>query len=110
MGRLYQLAIIGQNYAPVLLFLVCLSLYISYYPYAQNFKHYMTATGETYGLEPFFYNVFPTLGSVPGAIELPAGNPFRPYVWYALAGVALVVLLRLLSRRRASRTEARGGV
>ncbi len=110
MGRLYQLAIIGQNYVPVLLFLACLALYISYYPYAQNFKHYMAATGESYGLEPFFYNVFPTLGAVPGAIELPAGNPFRPYGWYALAGVALVVLFRLLCRRRASQTEAPGGV
>ena len=44
---------------PVLLFLACAGVYLSYYPYALNFHHYMTASGEIHDFKPLFYNLFP---------------------------------------------------
>jgi len=91
-GRLFQFLTVAENYMPVLLFVACAGLYLSYYPYAQNFHHYMTATGEFHDLEPLFYNVFPNYGGPPGGNELPIGNPFHTYAWYALVGLILAVL------------------
>jgi len=85
---------------PVLLFLACAGLYLSYYPYAQNFHHYMTATGEIHDFEPLFFNVFPNYGAPPGHNALPVGNPFRPYAWYALVGLILAVLAAIPYHRR----------
>ncbi len=88
-----------QNYAPFLLLLACGGLYISYYPYALNFNYYLTAGGQVHDLEPFFYNVLPMQGLQPGKLDIPLGTPFRPYIWYALIGVALVFVAdRLLGR------------
>ena len=101
-GRLYQFLTSAENYAPILLFFACLGLYSTYYPYARNFHHYMTANGETHNFEPLFYNTLPTFGILPGRVQLPLGNPFVPYFWYALAGVALVVLVGALFRLRRS--------
>lgn len=103
-GRLYELASAAENYLPFLLFLACLGLYLGYYPYAENFRHYMSASGEIHDFEPLFFNVLPNFFSQPaGALGLPLENPFRPYIGYALAGLGLVVLLSLLFRRRESR-------
>lgn len=100
-GRVYQLFTILENYAPVLFFVACLALYVAYYPYARNYEYYMTASGEIYNFEPFIFNSFPLYGLSPFAEYLPLENPFQPYIWYALGGVALVVVLMLVSRRRA---------
>jgi len=100
-GRLYQLVAGAQYYLPILLFLACLGLYLSYYPFAQNFHHYMTATGQFYDLEPFPYNVIPSAALTPGSTGLPIGNPFRPYVWFALAGMLIVALTQIPFRKRA---------
>jgi hypothetical protein len=91
-GRLFQFLTVAENYMPLLLFLACAGLYLNYYPYAQNFHHYMTATGEIHDLEPLFYNVFPYYGGLPGGNALRVGNPFLPYAWYALVGLILAVL------------------
>ncbi len=102
-GKIYQYLTVAENYMPVLLFLACLGLYLSYYPYALNFRHYMTAGGEIYDFEPFFYNVFPTFGAVPGSTDLPLRNPLNPYIWYALGGVVLAIILAAwLERDRAA--------
>ena len=101
-GRIYQLLTVAENYMPVLLFLACVGLYLSYYPYGQNFHYYMTATGDIYDFEPLFYNVFPIYGLMPGHNALPAGNPFQPYAWYALAGLILAVLAAIPYHRRAN--------
>ncbi len=112
-GGVYRLCLAAQNYAPMMLFLACLALYTSYYPYSQNFRHYMTAAGEISDFEPFFYNAFPTFGGVPGRSQIPLGNPFALYGWFAAAGVALMLAFSGLRRRRgppagtdASRTAA----
>ncbi len=105
-GRLYQLITTAENYMPVLLFLACLGLYLSYYPYAQNFHYYMTARGPIHDLEPLFYNVFPNFIGPPGENALPPQNPFRPYAWYALAGFVFVVLMAIPFPRRKPPTGA----
>jgi len=105
-GRVFQLLTVAENYMPVLLFMVCFALYLSYYPYALNFHHYMTASGEIHDFEPLFFNVFPNYGGPPGRTSLPIVNPFRPYVWYGLAGSAIVLLAAAAFRRRTPRDRA----
>jgi len=105
-GRLFQILTVAENYMPVLLFVVCVALYLSYYPYALNFHHYMTANGEIHDFEPLFFNVFPNNGGPPGRSSLPIANPFRPYVWYALGGLLLVVLAAAAFRRGTPRDRA----
>lgn len=100
-GKLYQFLTVAENYAPILLFFACLGFYVHYYPYAQNFEHYMTARGEIHDFEPLWFNAFPTFGGPPGRLALPIRNPFLPYVWYALGGVGVVAGLGALLRRRA---------
>jgi hypothetical protein len=99
-GRIFQFLTGAENYMPVLLFLACAGLYLSYYPYAQNFHHYMTATGEIHDYEPLFYNVFPNYGGPPGHSALPVGNPFLPYAWYAGVGFVLAMLAAIPYHRR----------
>jgi len=104
-GRLFQFLTVSENYMPVLFFLTCAGLYLSYYPYAQNFHHYMTATGEIHDFEPLFYNVFPNYGAPPGHNALPVGNPFLPYGWYALVGL-IVAVLAFIPYRRQAKTQS----
>ncbi len=93
----------AENYAPALLFLACLGLYLSYYPFAQNFHRYMSAGGEIHDFEPLFFNVLPNFFGPPSQVGLPLQNPFRPYIWYALAGLGLMVVIQRLLRRRDAR-------
>jgi hypothetical protein len=103
-GRLFHWMTVAENYAPLLLFLACLGLYVCSYPFGQNFKHYMTASGEIHDLEPFFYNVLPAPFAVPFHNQLPLVNPFRPLAWYALGGLILAVICSLVSGRRSNPT------
>ncbi len=89
-GKTYDTVTIAENYLPVLLFAFCVGLYICYYPYARNFQHYMNATGEMHDLESVFSHTIALPYMIPGH-QIPLGNPFVPYAWYALAGFALVL-------------------
>lgn len=102
LGRLYQFLTIAENYAPLLLFLACLGLYVTNFPYAQNFNYYMTAHGKINDLDPFIYNVFPAYFAYPGHTQLGLVNPFRPLAWYAVAAIALAALSAYLTQRRAT--------
>lgn len=99
-GPLYRIVKGAESWLAALLFLACVGLYFSYYPYAQNFHHYMTTGGEIHDLEPLWYNTLPTFGRVSDYNVLPIGSPFRPYVWYALAGMVLVALGAVVLRLR----------
>jgi hypothetical protein len=98
-GRVFQFLTVAENYMPILFFLACLGLYISYYPFAQNFHYYLTASGDIHDLEPLWYNVYPAFGLKPGRQVLGFENPFRPYAFYAIAGLIVVALYDVLARR-----------
>jgi len=104
-GRLYQFITVAENYVPILLFLACLGLYLSYYPYAQDFRYYLTAEGTIDNFEPFFSEVVPSVSllMVAGANHLRVENPFRTYLWYALAGLALMIAADLLGKLRSKK-------
>lgn len=106
-GPFYRIVAGAESWLAAWLFLACVGLYLSYYPYAQNFRHYMTTGGEIHDLEPLWYNILPTYSGVSDYNALSIGNPFRPYVWYALAGVALVALAAMVLRRRRPRDHQR---
>ncbi len=95
-GSLYGGITIAENYFPILLFIFSTGLYISYYPYARNFEHYMTATGYMHDLESVFYNTISLPMVMPRFLQLSVGNPFVPYLWYALGAVAIVVAAQFL--------------
>jgi LPXTG-motif cell wall-anchored protein len=106
-GSLYRIVTGAESWLAALLFLACAGLYLSYYPYAQNFRHYMTTGGGIHDLEPLWYNILPTYSGVSDYNVLSIGNPFRPYVWYALVGVVLVALAAIVLRRRRPRAHKR---
>lgn len=95
-GAIYGGVTIAENYLPILLFIFSTGLYISYYPYARNFQHYMTAVGEMHNLDTMFFNTITLPIFMPGFMQLSIGNPFVPYIWYALGGIALVVAASLV--------------
>jgi len=101
-GRTFQFLTVAENYMPILFFLACLGLYIGYYPFAQNFHHYLTASGDIHDMEPLWYNVYPVLGLRPGHQVLSFEDPFRPYAFYAIAGLVIVVIYDVLAKRRGS--------
>ena len=104
-GSLYGGLTIAENYMPILLFLFSTGLYISYYPYARNFQHYMTATGSMHDLESVFYNTISLPIVMPRFMQLGVGNPFVPYVWYALGAIALVVAAQFILPERKTSSE-----
>jgi hypothetical protein len=73
---------------------------VAYYPYAQNYQHYMSAEGDIRDVDPFFYNVIPSFWLRPGGTELPLANPFFPYIWYAAAGFALILIVKIVGRKK----------
>jgi hypothetical protein len=105
-GRIFQFLTVAENYLPILFFLACLSLYISYYPFAQNFHHYLTASGDIHDFEPLFYNVYPAFGLRPGHQALGFEDPFRPYAFYAIAGLIVVIIYDVLVKRRGPQQQA----
>lgn len=108
-GTLYGGITIAENYFPILLFIFSTGLYISYYPYARNFQHYMTAAGEMHDLESVFYNTISLPVVMPRFLQLSVGNPFVPYIWYALGAIAIVVAAQFLvpERKPADAPQAR---
>lgn len=107
-GPLYQFLTVSENYAPIALFLSCLILYLSYYPYAQNFHYYMTAEGPLYQMEALGPNIFPSF-FIEERTALPLTNPFATYFWYFLAGVVLLTLIAV-RRQRASGADPRARI
>jgi len=105
-GRIFQSLTVAENYLPILFFLACLGLYISYYPFAQNFHYYLRASGDIHDLGPLFYNVYPTFEFWPGQQALGFEDPFRPYVFYALAGLIVVIIYDVLVKRRGPQQQA----
>jgi hypothetical protein len=99
-GQLYQLMTVAENYLPILLFISCAGLFLAYYPFAQNYHYFMTAKGSIHNLEPIMYNIFPSSDVIPGNNGIAIGNPFRPYMWFALAGLAVAALLQIPGRKR----------
>jgi hypothetical protein len=106
-GSLYGGITIAENYFPILLFIFSTGLYISYYPYARNFQHYMTAAGEMHDLESVFYNTISLPVVMPRFLQLSVGNPFVPYVWYALGAIAIVVAAQFLVPERKPQEDQR---
>lgn len=104
-GRLYGFLTTAENYVPILLFAACAGLYLMYYPYAVNFTYYMTAGGDMRDFEALFRNVMP-LPEIIISGQLPIGNPLLPYAWYALGGIALVVIVGWATRGKASANPA----
>jgi hypothetical protein len=102
-GRLYQVMTVAENYVPVLLFLSCLGLFLSYAPYASNFRYYMTASGDIGNLEPLFYNVMPLWIILPRMLYLPVERPFGTYFYWAAGALLFVVLLAGWQEWRARR-------
>lgn len=103
-GRLYGFMTVLENYLPILLFVACAGLYLTYYPYAANFEHYMTATGGMRDFEAFIRNIMPLPQIIVGQ-QLSFGNPLVPYVWYALGGLAVVAAIAWLTRGSAQSSE-----
>lgn len=58
-GRLFRTMMVAQNYAPVLLFVSGLVLYVSFLPYAQTFAHYMTLEEPPLDLERLIRSALP---------------------------------------------------
>ncbi|MCI0402326.1 MAG: hypothetical protein L0212_02250 [Acidobacteria bacterium] len=105
-GRIYQLMTVAENYLPVMLFLSCAALYLVYRPYATNFQHYLTASGEITNFEPFFFNVFPNPFILPRGYYLPVESPFGDYVWWALGFGLAAAIVGGLQELRARRNRA----
>jgi hypothetical protein len=96
-GLMFQFLTVAENYMPILFFLSCLSLYISYYPFAQNFHYYLTASGNIHDLGPLWYNVYPAPGLKPVYQDLDFEYPFRTYAFYAIAGAIVVSIYDILA-------------
>ena len=101
-GSIFQFVTGGVNYLAVLLFTSCLGLFLVYAPYAANFHHYMTAKGEVRDREAVFFNVYPFLlwdWLDFRATDIPPGNPFGSYFYWAGGGLVLLALVGWLKKR-----------
>ncbi len=104
-GRLYQTLTVAENYAPLLLFLSCLALYLSDVPFGRNFEHYMTVEENLSTAEVTEGGIYPAWGlSELNPLEVP--NAFQGYVPVAFAGVVLLTGALAFARWRESRREA----
>ncbi len=111
-GRLYQVLTRVENYLPVLLFLSCLALYLSFVPFGLNYAFYMS-TDEKFSRIPeeFLVYTYPnwsfyssSYSSSSRALDLP--NPFQDYLPYALSGIVLLAAAVAFPRLRRARIEA----
>ncbi len=97
-GKLWQIITVAENYTTVLFFVFCLSLFLTYSPYAQNFAYYMTAEGAIESFQELSYNSLPSYSLPPRPNELELQNPFRSYWPWALLGFPLAILVGLWSK------------
>ncbi len=106
-GKLWQLMTVGENYMPLLLFVPCLALYITYFPYAKNFSYYMTAQGPVENFEPLLYNTLPSYALPTGPAQLLLENAFHGYALGALVAILFSVFLAFGGQWWEDRAEAR---
>ncbi len=112
-GRLYDVCTTAENYAPLLLFLSCLALYLAFVPYGQNYAYYMSTQEAVESFPPALsQNIYPVYPSfrLDGRTylwtgHLPLKDPFQDYAGYALAGFVLLTSGMLLARRLEARKE-----
>jgi hypothetical protein len=106
-GKLWEVMTVGENYMPLLLFVPCVALYITYFPYAKNFSYYMTAHGHIENIDLLLYNSLPSYALPTRPAQLPLEDPFHGYVFGALAAILVSVLLALGGQWWEDRAEAR---
>jgi Flp pilus assembly protein TadD len=88
-GRLYQSLTVAENYAPLLLFLSCLALYLSDAPFRRHYENLMTAQVRV--TDPSTHaSIYPAWGLSTEINRLDVPNAFQDYVPIALAGVILL--------------------
>ncbi len=99
-GRLFQFVTGAVNYLAVLVFVSCLTLFLTYTPYATNFHYYMAAPGEVRDFVPLFSNVYPhyQYGWLWGGPDLLL-HPVHQYLRWAAIGLVLLALLGWLKKR-----------
>jgi tetratricopeptide (TPR) repeat protein len=97
-GRLYQVMTVGENYAPLLLFISSLVVALSYAPYAQNYSDYMDQA-ELSGKLNLWENIFPNFGMLYRP-NLPLQDPYPGYFSFVLVSFLLLGLVALLGSLR----------
>lgn len=106
-GRLYTAVTVAENYLPLVFFISCWAVFAAYYPYARNFEHYMTTPGQVRNLELVLTNALLLPIALPGGQQIPIGNPFMPYAWYAGVGLLVLVLVSLIGQLKKPKEEPR---
>ncbi len=106
-GKLWQLMTVGENYMPLMLFVPCVVLYVTYLPYARNFSHYMTAQGRIDTFDPLLFNSLPSYTIRTGSGQLPLENSFQGYYPAALIAILLSIALSLGIQWWQRRADAR---
>ncbi len=105
-GRLFEFLTTAENYAPILLFASCLSLYLNFVPYARDFNYYMTTTNQYSTFPPQFNAyLYPQFDVMSNSHLVPA-NAFMDYVPYALAGLLILTIVTAVSLLRKARSRA----
>jgi hypothetical protein len=95
-GRVFEFMTTAENYAPILLFVSCLSLYLNFVPYGYDYTHYMTSNDPYSSFPPNFYaHMYPSLNLLSGANFLSAIT-FMDYVLYALGGLAVLSIVGII--------------
>lgn len=103
-GRMYEVLTVAENYAPLLLFLSCLALYLSDVPFGRNFENYMTVTENISTLGEGESSIYPAWGLYePNSLDVP--NAFQDYVPVAFAGIVLLAGVLGFTRWRESRKD-----
>jgi hypothetical protein len=104
-GALGRFLRAGHYYAPILLFLGCLGLYLSYFPFAQAFAQAVDPRGLVETVGSLWLAMSPYTADL--GVELtPLRQLFWPYYGYALIGVGLLwgsaklIQNRVLGRER----------
>jgi hypothetical protein len=104
-GILFEFMTTAENYAPILLFVSCLSLYLNFVPYGYDYTHNMTSNDPYSSFPPNFYaHMYPSLSLLSGANFLSAIN-FMDYVPYALGGLLVLTVAMTFGYLRRARSQ-----
>jgi hypothetical protein len=96
-GHLYDFTASLLNCSAVLLLICCLSLYVTYRPYADNFRSYMSATQDLYNFSYLTRNSLP----IPMVLKAePAHDHVFDYSIWASAAFILAIVLAAFDPRR----------